>query len=111
MVQGLAEAGVDVIKAWAGLTKEDYVAIVNTAHRHGIPVHAHLYDPESIWNALNAGVDVLQHVGSAGTPPFEARSPARDRGERSSPWCRPERTGSGCFPRRWPSPSDCRTLD
>jgi len=71
VVQRLAEEGVDVIKAWAGLTKADYEAIVTTAHRHDIPVHAHLYDAESIWNALNAGVDVLQHVGSAGTPRFE----------------------------------------
>ncbi len=71
VVEKLALAGVDVIKAWAGLTREDYEAIVTMAHRHSIPVHAHLYDAESIKNALEAGVDVLQHVGSAGTPPFE----------------------------------------
>jgi len=69
--EALANAGVDVIKAWAGLTREDYDAIVATAHRHGIRVHAHLYDPASVRNALEAGVDVLQHVGSAGTPPFD----------------------------------------
>ena len=71
VVEELAKGGADVIKAWAGLTREDYDAIVATAHRHGIPVHAHLYDPESLRNALEAGVDVLQHVGSAGTPPYE----------------------------------------
>ncbi len=47
----LAKAGVDVIKAWAGLTRADYEAIVR--------------------NALETGVDVLQHVGSAGTPPYD----------------------------------------
>ena len=67
----LARAGVDVIKAWAGLTRKDYAAIVETAHRHDIPVHAHVYDPISVRNALEMGVDVLQHVGSAGTPPYE----------------------------------------
>ena len=70
-VEELARGGADVIKAWAGLTREDYDAIVATAHEYGIPVHAHLYDPESLRNALEAGVDVLQHVGSAGTPPYE----------------------------------------
>ncbi len=72
VVERLAEAGVDVIKAWAGLTREDYDAIVTTAHRYGLPVHAHVYDPDSVKNALEAGVDVLQHVGSAGTPPYDA---------------------------------------
>ncbi|TDI43425.1 MAG: hypothetical protein E2P02_11390 [Acidobacteria bacterium] len=70
-VEELVKGGADVIKAWAGLTREDYDAIVATAHRLGVPVHAHLYDPESLRNALEAGVDVLQHVGSAGTPPYE----------------------------------------
>ena len=34
-------------------------------------VHAHLYDPEAIRAALNAGVDVFQHVGSARNPPYD----------------------------------------
>jgi imidazolonepropionase-like amidohydrolase len=72
-VDRLAAAGVDVIKAHAGLTREDYLAIVAAAHKHGLKVHAHLYDEEAIQNAFDAGVDVLQHVGSAGTPPFSAK--------------------------------------
>ena len=32
---------------------------------------AHLYDPVRIRSALDAGVDVLQHVGSAGNPPYD----------------------------------------
>lgn len=67
----LAKAGVDVIKAWAGLTRADYDAIVETARRHKIPVHAHVYEPQAVRDALEAGVDVLQHVGSAGTPPYD----------------------------------------
>ena len=70
-VERLAEAGVDVIKAWVGLTREDYQAIADTAHRNGIRVHAHVYAPEDVRNALETGIDVLTHAGSAGTPPYE----------------------------------------
>src|SRR4051812_33902678 len=65
----LASAGVDVIKAHAGLTLADYKAIVDAAHRHGIKVYAHVYAEQDVRHALDAGVDVLQHVGSAGTAP------------------------------------------
>ncbi len=70
-VERLAEAGVDVIKAWVGLTREDYRAVADTAHRHGLRVHAHVYAPDDVRNALEAGIDVLTHAGSAGTPPYE----------------------------------------
>ena len=66
----LAAAGVDVIKAHSGLTLEDYRAIVATAHRHNLKVHAHVYAPDDVRNALEGGVDVLTHAGSAGTPPY-----------------------------------------
>lgn len=72
-VDKLAAAGVDVIKAHAGLTREDYFAIVKAAHAHHIKVHAHIYDEESVRNAFDAGVDVLQHVGSAGVPPYDPK--------------------------------------
>ena len=65
------EAGVDVIKAWIGLTEEDLRAIVTEAHKRGVAVHAHVYDPDRIWAAINAGVDVLQHVGSAKNAPYD----------------------------------------
>lgn len=73
VTDALARQGVDVIKAWAGLERDHYEAIVEAAHRHGIQVHAHLYSPESVRDALDAGVDVLQHVGSAGTPPYDKK--------------------------------------
>lgn len=66
----LIEAGVDIIKAWEGLTQDDYHAIVREAHARGVKVHAHLYHPEKIEFALNAGVDVLQHMGSARNPAY-----------------------------------------
>jgi len=67
----LIERGVDVIKVWEGLSEEDYRAVCEIAHEAGIKVHAHLYEPERIRYALDAGVDVFQHVGSAGNPPYE----------------------------------------
>ncbi len=67
----LVAAGVDVIKTWVGLTLEDYEAIVEVAHEAGLKVHAHLYDPDAIRLAIDAGVDVFQHVGSAKNPPYD----------------------------------------
>jgi imidazolonepropionase-like amidohydrolase len=62
--------GVDVIKAQGGLTFDEYKAIVAVAHQHGVKVHAHVYEESATRDAFNAGIDVLQHVGSAGTPPY-----------------------------------------
>lgn len=73
----LIERGVDIIKAWVGLTQEDYNAIVREAHARGVKVHAHLYDPEKVVMALNAGVDVLQHMGSARNPAYSDELVAR----------------------------------
>ena len=67
----LIDRGSDVIKTWEGLTQEDYHAIVAAAHSRGVKVHAHLYDPQAIKMAIEAGVDVFQHVGSGGNPPYE----------------------------------------
>jgi len=68
-VDRLAAAGVDVIKAHAGLTREDYRAIADAAHKRGLRVHAHVYAERDVWNALDGGIDVLTHAGSAGTAP------------------------------------------
>jgi imidazolonepropionase-like amidohydrolase len=63
--------GADVIKAQGGLTLAEYQAIVAVAHQHHIRVHAHLYTEQAVRDAFDAGIDVLQHVGSAGTPPYD----------------------------------------
>ena len=68
-VEKLAKAGVDVIKAHSGLTRDDYQAIADTAHKFGIRVHAHVYAEADVRNALETGIDVLSHAGSAGTAP------------------------------------------
>ncbi len=67
----LIDAGVDVIKTWVGLTQADFDAIVEAAHSRGVRVHAHLYEPEAIRKAIDAGVDVFQHMGSGGNPPYD----------------------------------------
>ena len=77
-VDRLAAAGVDQIKAHAGLTFEDYKAIVDAARRHSLRVHAHVYAEADVRHALEAGVDVLQHVGSAGTAPPYSPELVRD---------------------------------
>lgn len=65
----LIDAGVDVIKAHSGLTPDDYRSIVRVAHARNVRVHAHVYAEQDVRNALDAGVDVLTHAGSAGTAP------------------------------------------
>src|SRR5712692_9369555 len=74
----LIEAGVDVIKAYVQLTPAHYKAITDTAHKHRIRVHAHLYAEQDVRNALENGVDVLTHVGSAGTAPPYSRQMIQD---------------------------------
>jgi len=64
------ERGADVIKTWLGLTLKELEAVVDEAHKHGVKVHTHLYDPDDIKTAIQAGVDVLQHMGSARNPPY-----------------------------------------
>ncbi len=66
----LIESGADVIKTWI-LEEADLAAVVEEAHRRGVPVHSHLYRPENVRAAIRAGVDVLQHVGSGGNPPYD----------------------------------------
>jgi imidazolonepropionase-like amidohydrolase len=67
----LIRDGADVIKTWVGLSEDDLRAVVRVAREHGVKVHTHLYDPDDIRAALRAGVDVLQHVGSGGNPPYD----------------------------------------
>ena len=66
----LAKAGVDVIKAHVGSDARRTTRRSSTPRTStGIRVHAHVYAETDVRNALENGVDVLQHVGSAGTAP------------------------------------------
>ena len=67
-VEDHIKQGVDVIKCQTPLSFDEYKAIVEAAHKHNVTVHAHLYTERELADAFHAGIDVLQHVGSAGVP-------------------------------------------
>jgi imidazolonepropionase-like amidohydrolase len=80
MVSGVEEArravreqighGADLIKVYADwnhptLTIEEMRVVAEEAHKQGRKVAAHAYTPEGIRNALNAGVDSIEHGNNA----------------------------------------------
>lgn len=80
MVSGVEEArraareqighGADLIKVYADwehptLTTEEIRVVVEEAHKQGRKVAAHAYTREGISNALNAGVDSIEHGDNA----------------------------------------------
>jgi imidazolonepropionase-like amidohydrolase len=80
MVSGVEEArraareqighGADLIKVYADwdhptLTVDEMRVVVEEAHKQGRKVAAHAYTPEGIQNALNAGVDSIEHGNDA----------------------------------------------
>ncbi len=71
-VRRLAEAGVDVIKLidQDQMTMDEVHAVVDEAHRHGLPVAAHSHRPEEIRRGLAAGVDCFEHTGLATAPGY-----------------------------------------
>jgi imidazolonepropionase-like amidohydrolase len=73
-VRRLARAGVDVIKLidQDQMTMEEVRAVVDEAHRHGLPVIAHAHRPEEIRRGLTAGVDGFEHTGLATAPEYPA---------------------------------------
>src|SRR5690606_37133990 len=71
-VRRLARAGVDVIKLidQDQMTMEELHAVVDEAHRHGLPVVAHAHRPDEILRGLIAGVDNFEHTGLATAPEY-----------------------------------------
>jgi hypothetical protein len=63
-VDELAEAGVDGIKLYMGISPSLLSAAVDTAHRARLPITAHL-GATSCLEAANAGVDTLEHAPQA----------------------------------------------
>jgi imidazolonepropionase-like amidohydrolase len=62
--------GADLLKVYADwdaptLSLEEIKAIVDEAHQHGLKVAAHANFPASIRNALDAGVDSIEHGHAA----------------------------------------------
>ena len=110
VVNELADAGVDLIKVQNGFRALHYRAAVDAAHQRGLKVHAHVYTEDEVREAFEAGVDVLQHVGSGGTsppyttdrPPHRAGRPPRRRHNRAPLMGGPSHRG---IPRTAPGPA------
>ena len=116
LVREYARDGVDLIKictsggvlslgdevGWRNYTSEEVRVIVDEAHALGKRVAVHAHSRAGIAQALDAGVDTLEH-GSELDPPWSSRWSSRGRGSaprsrsRSS-WSRGER--SAASPRR-----------
>ena len=73
-VKRLAEAGVDVIKLidQDEMTFDEAEAVVDEAHKHGLPVVAHSHRPDEIRRGLAIGVDNFEHTGLAAAPGYPA---------------------------------------
>jgi imidazolonepropionase-like amidohydrolase len=73
-VKALADAGVDVIKLidQDEMTFEEAEAVVDEAHKHGLPVVAHSHRPDEIRRGLAIGVDNFEHTGLAAAPGYPA---------------------------------------
>ena len=71
-VRRLAEAGVNVIKLidQDQMTLDEVRAVVDEAHRLGLPVIAHAHRPEEIRRGLAAGVDAFEHTGLQSAPAY-----------------------------------------
>ena len=68
----LAEAGVDVIKLidQDQMTMDEVQAVVDEAHKHGLPVVAHSHRAEEIRRGIQAGVDCFEHTGLGTAPEY-----------------------------------------
>ncbi len=73
-VAKLATAGVDVIKLidQDQMTEEEVFAVVDEAHKRGLPVVGHSHRPEEIRRGMRAGVDNFEHTGLATAPEYPA---------------------------------------
>ena len=71
-VKKLADAGVDCIKLidQDQMTIEEVKAVVDEAHKHGLPVVAHSHRPEEIRRGLLADVDNFEHTGLSSAPEY-----------------------------------------
>ena len=71
-IKRIAQAGVDVVKLidQDGMSDAELAAIVDVAHKHGLPVVAHAHRPEEIRRGLKAGVDCFEHTGLAASPEY-----------------------------------------
>ncbi len=63
-VRDLKESGADFIKPYNRLTPDLYFPLLNEARRLGMPVYGHVPHAISVWNAIEAGQDSIEHLGN-----------------------------------------------
>jgi imidazolonepropionase-like amidohydrolase len=73
-VKRIADAGVDVVKLidQDQMTEAEVAAIVDEAHKRGLPVIAHSHRPDEIRRGLKLGVDGFEHTGLSASPEYPA---------------------------------------
>jgi len=73
-VNKLADAGVDVIKLIDQdlMTESEVAAVIDQAHKRGLPVVGHSHRPEEIRLGMKYGVDNFEHTGLATAPEYPA---------------------------------------
>ena len=71
-INRLADAGVDVIKLidHDQMTLDEARAVVEEAHKRGLPVVAHSHRPNEIRRGLEIGVDNFEHTGLTTAPGY-----------------------------------------
>ncbi|HEX9941425.1 MAG TPA: amidohydrolase family protein [Thermoanaerobaculia bacterium] len=71
-VKRLADARVDVIKLidQDQMTMDEVRAVVDEAHKRGLPVVAHSHRAEEIRRGIQAGVDCFEHTGLGTAPEY-----------------------------------------
>jgi imidazolonepropionase-like amidohydrolase len=71
-VRKLAKAGVDVVKLidQDQMTMDEVRAVVDEAHKQGLPVVAHSHRAEEIRRGIQAGVDCFEHTGLGTAPEY-----------------------------------------
>jgi len=73
-VNTLADAGVDVIKLidQDDMQESEVAAVIDQAHKRGLPVVEHSHRPNEIRIGLKYGVDNFEHTGLATAPEYPA---------------------------------------
>ena len=73
-VNKLADAGVDVVKLidQDQMTEPEVAAVIDQAHKRGLPVVGHSHRPDEIRLGMKYGVDNFEHTGLATAPEYPA---------------------------------------
>ena len=73
-VNRLADAGVDVIKLIDQdlMSEPEVAAVIDQAHKRGLPVVGHSHRPDEIRLGMKYGVDNFEHTGLATAPEYPA---------------------------------------